>query len=160
MAQILADRRDVDFVLHEQLKVEQFAKHELFPEFNRKAIDLIISEARNLAVKEILPTQFDGDRIGVHFDNGKVTVPESFHKAWKALRDGEWLAMTEEPEWGGQGMPRTVATAASDFLMSANFAFLMYGSLSHGAGKLIETFGTDQQKKLDLTNPLSGQWPG
>ena len=43
MAQILADRRDIDFVLHEQLKVEQFSKHELFPEFNRKAIDLIIS---------------------------------------------------------------------------------------------------------------------
>ena len=92
MAQTLADRRDIDFILHEQLKVEQFAKHELFPEFNRKAVDLIISEARNLAVKEILPTQFDGDRIGVHFENGKVTVPESFHKAWKALRDGEWLA--------------------------------------------------------------------
>ena len=35
--------------------------------------------------------------------------PESFHKAWKALRDGEWLATTEDPEWGGQGMPRTVA---------------------------------------------------
>ena len=160
MAQTLADRRDIDFILHEQLKVEQFAKHELFPEFNRKAIDLIISEARNLAVKEILPTQFDGDRIGVHFENGKVTVPESFHKAWKALRDGEWLAMTEDPEWGGQGMPRTVATAASDFLMSASFAFLMYGSLSHGAGKLIETFGSDRQKKLFLKKLFSGEWTG
>ena len=160
MAQILADRRDIDFVLHEQLKVEQFAKHELFPEFNRKAIDLIISEARNLAVKEILPTQFDGDRIGVHFENGKVTVPESFHKAWKAVRDGEWLAMTENPEWGGQGMPRSVATAASDFLLSANFAFLMYGSLSHGAGKLIETFGSDRLKKLFLKKLFSGEWTG
>ena len=160
MAQILADRRDIDFILHEQLKVEQFAKHELFPEFNRKAIDLIISEARNLAVKEVLPTQADGDRIGVHFENGNVTVPESFHKAWKALRDGEWLAMTEDPEWGGQGMPRTVATAASDFLMSASFAFLMYGSLSHGAGKLIETFGSDQQKKLFLKKLFTGEWTG
>ncbi|HEX7678045.1 MAG TPA: acyl-CoA dehydrogenase, partial [Thermoanaerobaculia bacterium] len=160
MAQTLADRRDIDFILHEQLKVEQFAKHELFPEFNRKAVDLIISEARNLAVKEILPTQADGDRIGLQFDNGKVTVPESFHKAWKALRDGEWLAMTEDPEWGGQGMPRTVATAASDFLMSASFAFLMYGSLSHGAGKLIETFGSDQQKKLFLKKLFTGEWTG
>ncbi len=160
MAQILADRRDIDFVLHEQLKVEQFAKHELFPEFNRKAIDLIISEARNLAVKEILPTQTDGDRIGVHFDNGKVTVPESFHKAWKAVREGEWLAMTEDPEWGGQGMPRSVATAASDFLMAANFAFVMYGGLTHGAGKLIETFGSDKLKKLFLKRLFSGEWTG
>jgi len=160
MAQILADRRDIDFVLHEQLNVEQFAKHELFPEFNRKAIDMIVGEARSLAMKEILPTQADGDRMGVHFENGSVTVPDSFHKAWKALRDGEWLAMTEDPEWGGQGMPRSVATAASDFLMSANFAFLMYASLSHGAGKLIETFGSDQQKKLFLKKLFSGEWTG
>lgn len=160
MAQILADRRDIDFVLHEQLKVEQFSKHELFPEFNRKAIDMIVSEARSLATKEILPTQTDGDRLGVHFENGSVTVPESFHKAWKALRDGEWTAMTEDPEWGGQGMPRSVATAASDYLMAANFAFLMYSSLSHGAGKLIETFGNDKQKKLFLKKLYTGEWTG
>ena len=160
MAQLLADRRDVDFVLHEQLKVEQFAKHELFSDFNRKAVDLIIGEARNLAVKEILPTQKEGDEKGVHFENGKVTVPESFHKAWKALRDGEWLATTEDPEWGGQGMPRTVAVAAADYLQAASFAFLMYASLSHGAGKLIETFGNDKQKKLFLRKLFSGEWTG
>lgn len=160
MAQILADRRDVDFVLHEQLNAEQFSKHELFSEFNRKAIDLIVTEARSLATKEILPTQTDGDRMGVKFDGGKVTVPESFHKAWKALRDGEWLATTEDPEFGGQGMPRTVATAAHDFLLAANFAFMMYGSLSHGAGKLVETFGTDKLKKLFLKKLFSGEWTG
>jgi alkylation response protein AidB-like acyl-CoA dehydrogenase len=98
MAQVIADRRDVDFVLHEQLKVEELAQHERFGEFNRKAIDLVISEARNLAVKEILPTQVDGDRQGTHFDSGRVTVPASFHKAWKAFKEGEWLAMTEDPE--------------------------------------------------------------
>jgi alkylation response protein AidB-like acyl-CoA dehydrogenase len=160
MAQILADRRDVDFILHEQLNVEQFSKHARYPEFNRKAIDLIISEARNLAVKEILPTQADGDRLGAKFENGKVTVPESFHKAWKALRDGEWLAMTENPDWGGQGMPRTVATAASDFLMAANFAFIMYGGLTHGAGELIDHFGSDELKKLYLKKLFSGEWTG
>ena len=160
MAQMLADRRDVDFVLHEQLKVGELASNELFSEFNRKAIDLIISEARTLALKEILPTQADGDRIGLHFDNGKVTVPESFHKAWSALKEGEWLAMTESPEWGGQGMPRSVAAAAANFLQSANFAFLMYAGLTHGAGKLIETFGSDEQKKLFLKKLFSGEWTG
>ena len=52
MAQILADRRDIDFVLYEQLKVEELAKHKPFADFNRKAVDLIVNEARNLAVKE------------------------------------------------------------------------------------------------------------
>ena len=34
MAQQIADRRDVDFVLHEQLHVEELSKHDLFAEFN------------------------------------------------------------------------------------------------------------------------------
>ena len=65
MAQQIADRRDVDFLLHEVLRVEEISGHEKFGEFNRKTIDLIISEARNLALKEVLPTQVIGDRQGV-----------------------------------------------------------------------------------------------
>ena len=160
MAQLIADRRDVDFVLHEQLKVEELARHERFAEFNRKAVDLIISEARNLAIKEILPTRQDGDRQGARFDGGKVFVPESFHKAWKAYKEGEWLAMTEDPDWGGQGMPRAVAMAAADYLNGANFAFMMYAGLTHGAGKLVESFGTEKLKKLFLKRMYSGEWTG
>ena len=37
MAQVIADRRDVDFVLHEQLQVGDLSKHEIFAEFNKKA---------------------------------------------------------------------------------------------------------------------------
>jgi hypothetical protein len=160
MAQLIADRRDVDFVLHEQLKVEELARHERFADFNRKAVDLIISEARNLAIKELLPTRQDGDRQGARFDGGKVFVPESFHKAWKAYKEGEWLAMTEDPDWGGQGMPRAVAMAAADYLNGANFAFMMYAGLTHGAGKLVESFGTEKLKKLFLKRMYSGEWTG
>jgi len=160
MAQLIADRRDVDFVLHEQLKVEDLARHERFAEFNRKAVDLIISEARNLAIKEILPTRQDGDRQGARFDGGKVFVPESFHKAWKAYKEGEWLAMIEDPAWGGQGMPRAVAMAAADYLNGANFAFMMYAGLTHGAGKLVESFGTEKLKKLFLKRMYTGEWTG
>ena len=160
MAQQIADRRDVDFVLHDQLKVEELSKHDIFAEFNRKTVDLIVSEARNLAIKEILPTQFEGDREGARFDNGRVTVPESFHKAWELFKEGEWLAMIEDPQWGGQGMPRVVALAASDYMNGANFAFMMYPGLTHGAGKLVETFGTDKQKALFLKKMYTGEWTG
>ncbi len=160
MAQQIADRRDVDFVLHEQLGVAELSKHEVFAEFNKKTVDLIVSEARNLAIKEILPTQIEGDREGTKFENGQVTVPESFHKAWELFKEGEWLAMIEDPEWGGQGMPRAVALAASDYMNGANFAFMMYPGLTHGAGKLIETFGTDQQKALYLKKLYTGEWTG
>ena len=160
MAQQIADRRDVDFVLHELLHVEELSDHEIYAEFNKKTVDLIITEARNLAIKEILPTQIDSDREGTHFDAGKVTVPESFHKAWQLFKEGEWLAMIEDPKWGGQGMPRAVALAASDYMNGANFAFMMYPGLTHGAGKLVESFGTEQQKELFLKKMYTGEWTG
>jgi len=112
MAQIIADRRDIDFVLYEQLNIEQLSKHERFAEFNKKTVDMVITEARNLAIKEILPTRKIGDDEGCRFEGGKVTVPESFHKVYELFREGEWVAMTEAAEWGGQGMPVSVALAA------------------------------------------------
>ena len=36
MAQLIADRRDIDFVLHEQLEVEKLTKAEKFSEFGKK----------------------------------------------------------------------------------------------------------------------------
>ncbi|MFO7686134.1 MAG: acyl-CoA dehydrogenase [Desulfobacterales bacterium] len=160
MAQQIADRRDVDFLLHEVLRVEEMSRHEKFEDFNRKTIDLIIAEARHLALKEILPTQVIGDRQGVHFENGAVTLPEEFKQLYETYREGEWVAMTESLEWGGQGMPRTVALAASEYFIGANLAFMMYPGLTHGAGKLIETFGTPKQKELFLKKLYTGQWCG
>lgn len=161
MAQQIADRRDVDFVLHEQLDVAQLSANEKFEEFNRKTIDLVVSEARNLAIKEILPTQKIGDQKGVVLErDGSVTVPEEFHRVYQLMRDGEWTAVTEDPEWGGQGMPRTVSMAVSDYLVGANYALQMYVGLTHGAGKLIEAFGTEEQKKLFLKKMFTGEWTG
>ena len=94
MAQLLADRRDVDFVLHEQLEVDRISKHDLFADFNRKTVDLIVSEARNLAIKEILPTREVGDKHGTPFDKGQVTVPAEFHPVWDLFKEGDRVTVT------------------------------------------------------------------
>ncbi len=160
MAQNVADRRDVDFVLHEQFHAEELSKNELFADFNRKTIDMIVNEARGLALKELWPINKEGDEIGVTFDGGKVSVPESFHRAYKLLMEGEWIAMAEDLEVGGQGMPNLVERAASDYLLGANFAFMLYAGLTHGAGKLVEAFGSPEQKAMYLKKLFSGEWSG
>ncbi|MGD9365790.1 MAG: acyl-CoA dehydrogenase [Desulfobacteraceae bacterium] len=159
MAQVIADRRDVDFVLFEQLNVEELCENEQFEEFNRKTIEMVVSEARNLAVKEIYPTQQEGDS-GCHFENGVVTVPECYKRPWEMYLEGEWLALTEDPDFGGQGMPRIVAMAANDYLVGANYAFAMYAGLTHGAALLVEAFGTDDIKQRFLKNMFTGKWTG
>jgi alkylation response protein AidB-like acyl-CoA dehydrogenase len=159
MAQLIADRRDVDFVLHEQMEAGNLSEYEKFAEFDKKTIELIVSEARNLAIKEFLPTQKLGDD-GCRFESGKVMVPESFHRIHKLYREGEWLAMTDDPEWGGQGMPKLVSLAANEYFHGANASYMLYNSLTHGAARLVEVFGTEVQKKQCLRKMYSGEWSG
>jgi alkylation response protein AidB-like acyl-CoA dehydrogenase len=159
MAQLIADRRDVDFVLHEQLQVGELSKNEKYADFSKKTIDMIVSEARNLAIKEILPTQKLSDH-GCEFDNGVVKVPEEYHRVFKLFNDGEWMGMIDDPKWGGQGMPKTVSLAANEYFYGANPAFMLYHGLTHGAAKMIETIGTEKQKELYLKKIYSGQWAG
>lgn len=155
----ISNRRDVDFVLHEMLKAEELSKHDKFADFNRKTIDMVVTEARNLALKEVLPANEDGD-AGCKFENGQVTAPESFKRAYDLYCEGEWIGASEDPEFGGQGMPHLVNLAASEFFSGANMAFMMYPGLTHGAAKMIETLGTEEQKKIYVKNMYAGKWAG
>jgi len=68
--------------------------------------------------------------------------------------------MCDDPDFGGQGMPRALATAAGELFVGANCAFQMYPGLTHGAGKLVEEFGTEAQKQTYLKNMFTGKWAG
>jgi alkylation response protein AidB-like acyl-CoA dehydrogenase len=74
--------------------------------------------------------------------------------------EGEWIAMAEDPEVGGQGFPWIIRQAAFEYLIGANFAIAGFGNLGHGAAKMIELFGTPQQKELFLKKVYAGQWGG
>ena len=158
MAQILADRRDISFVLHEIFEVGNLSRNEKYQEYTPKVMDLVINEARNLAVKEIYPTWKVGDEMGCKYENGEVTTPDGFKHAWDLLVEGEWLAMDRTTEYGGQGMPETLAMAAREYLTASNMSLMMLAVLTHGTGKIIEIFGTQEQKELYLEKVYTGEW--
>jgi alkylation response protein AidB-like acyl-CoA dehydrogenase len=160
MAQLLADRRDVDFVLHEQFRVEELSRHPRFAEFTRKTVDMIVGEARSLAVRELMPLGRSGDVQGCRYENRTVTVPDGFRRGWDLLREGGWFAPAQDPEWGGQGIPHTVNVMAQNYLLGANLSLLMVAGLNHGAGAILERFGSDGQKRLFLERLYTGEWGG
>uniref|UniRef100_A0A7C4W1Q8 Acyl-CoA dehydrogenase n=1 Tax=Desulfatirhabdium butyrativorans TaxID=340467 RepID=A0A7C4W1Q8_9BACT len=160
MAQWIAERKDIDFVLHNQFHVGELCKHDRFSEFNSRTIGMILTEARNLAVQEILPTSRIGDRIGCRYENGRVLTPDDFKRVWRLLAEGGWFAPSADPQWGGQGMPTLVSIAAQEYLIGANLALMMVAGLNPGAGHLIETFGTEFQKHRYLEKLYSGKWAG
>ena len=160
MAQVVSDRRDLDFVLYEQLKVDELTQLDKYQVFNKKTFDMIITEARNFAIKELLPANAEGDREGLRFEDGQVKVPECFHRAYKLLLAGEWTSLTEDPDWGGQGLPVNISLAVGEYLYGSNWALTNYGGMGHGTGKMIEFFGTRQQKEIFLEKLYTAQWGG
>lgn len=158
MADIIADKRDIDFVLYEQFDTESVLKSDRFKDTNRKMADMIIKEARTLAIKEILPTYTECDREGVQYKNGNVHVPECLKPLHALLVEGEWGALTADPEYGGQGLPHTIAQAALEYMMGANYTFMMYSILGQGAGKMVDIFGSQEQKDLFLKKMYSCEW--
>ena len=160
MPQVLADRRDIDFNLYELFHTDQLCELERFREFNKKVFDMIVTEARNFAIKELQPTYADGDKIGVTYENGVVRVPESFHRAYRLYCENEFNAPSVPQEYGGQGLPFTLGAAIKEYLMAGNWPLYSYASMGTGTAKMIELFGTDAQKTTYLERLNTGKWGG
>ncbi|HBN26718.1 MAG TPA: acyl-CoA dehydrogenase, partial [Desulfobacteraceae bacterium] len=160
MGQTLTDRRDVQFVLFEQLDIESLTKSAKYTGLNKKVFEMVLSEARSLATKELLPLSAEGDRNGCVYDNGTVRMPEGFKRVYDLLIEGEWPALADDPELGGQGMPQVLATAVMELFQAANTAIAGFPMLGHGAALLVAHFGTEKQKELYLEKMMSGKWGG
>lgn len=158
--QQLADRRDQDFVIWEQFNGEEIVKNPAFKGFDKKTCDLIMNEARALAIKEVLPTMKDGDEIGVTFENGAVKVPPSYQRPFKLLLEGEWNNLGTHPAMGGQGAPGFLATSVSEYFMAANWSLYCYATMGGGTALLIHRYATDRDKSLYLEKLISAQWGG
>lgn len=76
MAQLISDKKDIDFLLHEILEASLLAEHEEFKEFNKKTMDLILKEARNLALKEIAPSIKNAMKKHVYLKKVKFLFPK------------------------------------------------------------------------------------
>ncbi len=151
--------RDMQFVLHELLKVTE-ADTPGYDELERDFTAAVLEEAGKISSEVLAPLNPVGDAQGCTLHNGKVTTPEGFADAYAQMREGGWLGLDADPEYGGQGMPYLLGTAVGEMFVSANMAFNMYQGLTHGACSAIHTHGSAEQKATYLPKLVSGEWSG
>ena len=121
---------------------------------------MTLKEAEKLAQNVIAPTNSDADKIGCKFEDGKVTVPESFHKPYEVISEGGWNVISDDVEVGGQGLPKAIEICCRELFEAANMGFSNFINLTHGSAKLVEIFGTDEQKETYLEKMFDGTWAG
>jgi hypothetical protein len=160
MANLLVDERDVKFVLYEQLEIEQLSNTAKYAEYSKEMYDLVLEQAWKLAENEMAPANRKGDEQGCVWEDGKVRVPESYHRPYEIYRQGGWLSMAEALEAGGQGFPVVMGLAAIEAFGAANLSLFLYPGLTHGAARLVEIFGTEEQQRTFMDKLYSGEWSG
>jgi alkylation response protein AidB-like acyl-CoA dehydrogenase len=160
MGNKLLDLKDARFTIYDQLKIDKLFGYEKFSDYTKETIDMAIDTAEKLAVNEYYPINELGDKVGAVFENGKVTLPAEFHAAYKKFCEGGWTAPSESYDLGGQQMPTAVNFMTQILFFAANQSIMMNTCLTHSAGKVIELFGTEEQKNKYLEPIWEGKWGG
>ena len=160
MANLLIEKRDVEFVLYEQLNVLQLTSREKFSHCSKDEFDMIIDNALKFSVNSLLPINKEGDEIGAVYKNGSVTLPKSFKKAMKEYGDAGWVCMADDMEMGGHGLPMGIYCVAIELFFASNSSLTLCPMLTHGAAKMIELFGSDEQRKKYMEKMYTFEWSG
>ncbi len=163
MAQYTPPLRDMQFVMHEVLKVvDELKALPAHADIDADTINAVLEEGGKFAAQVTFPLNRNGDEEGCKLDKTthEVTPPKGFKEAYRQYVEGGWPSLSCDPEYGGQGLPLLVNQAIYEMLNSANQAWTMYPGLSHGAYEALHAHGTDEQKKLYLPQLTSGKWTG
>ncbi|OSQ51397.1 acyl-CoA dehydrogenase C-terminal domain-containing protein [Marivita geojedonensis] len=159
MPSYIAPLKDMQFILHDVLNASE-QDIPGYDELDRDFTGAVIEEAGKLASEVLMPLNSVGDTEGCVLENGVVRTPTGFKEAFQQMKDGGWTALDCDPEYGGQGLPYLMHTAAQEPFVSSNMAFNMYQGLTHGAYSAIYFHGSDEQKQTYLPKMTTCEWTG
>ncbi len=155
-----APSREQNFVLKHIANIGALAEHERFAGASEDMVEAIVEGIGQFAAGEFAPINRTGDTVGAKWNDGAVTMPAGFKKAYSQFVEGGWASIDGPEEFGGQGLPYSLSALILETCGAANFAFTLCPMLSFGAVEAIHAHGSDEQKATYLEKMISGEWTG
>ena len=157
-----APLKDIQFVLNHVADINSaLTKSGRADDITPDLVEAVLTEAGKLAEDVIAPTNHPGDRAGSqHHEDGRVTTPDGFADAYKAMAEGGWTAMEAQEEFGGQNMPMMVTAMVNEIWQSANIAFSLCHLLTQGQVYALQKSASAEQKAKFIPPMVEGRWTG
>ena len=151
---------DMMFLFEKLRDNKHYNELEKYKEVNSDLAKDILGQAAKITENLILPLAKAGDDMPCVFENGVVITPPGYKGAYKKFIQDGWTSLSCDPEYGGQGMPKTISAFFDEMLSSASLSFKLYSELSIGAYNCILHHGANTIKKKFLPKIVEGKWSG
>jgi alkylation response protein AidB-like acyl-CoA dehydrogenase len=131
-----------------------------FADVDADTVAAILDAAGAFTSERLAPLNRIGDTVGARYENGAVFTPPGFPEAYRDFAAGGWCGLSADPEYGGQGLPKSLELAVYEMMHAANMAFGLCPVLNVGAIEALLAAGTERQKALYLPALAEGRWTG
>jgi alkylation response protein AidB-like acyl-CoA dehydrogenase len=152
--------KDMLFTIRELAGLEQVRALPGFEDATDDTVEAVLNEAARFNAEVLAPLNWTGDLQPANVADGVVTTSPGFRAAFRAFAEGGWQGVQHPAGFGGQGLPKLVATACIEMLNSANMSFALCPLLTDGAIEALLTAGTAAQRELFIPRMIAGDWTG
>ncbi len=148
------------FVLDHIVGMPELAANEKFATAEPDTVAAIVDGAGRFAEAEYLPLSRTGDQQHPKIVDGQVRMPPGFGEAYQAFVANGWGSVAVPAEFGGMGLPVSLATVVQEVLGSANMGFSLCPMLTVGAIESLIHHGSEEQQQAYLPHLATGAWTG
>ncbi len=138
----------------------QVAEQPRFADATSDTVSAVLGEAARLCDAVMAPLNRAGDLHPARLENGVVRTSPGFAEGYRAIAEGGWVGLSADPEWGGAGLPFTLATAVNDMMSGACLALQLNPLLTQGQIEALQRHGSPELQAVYLPRLVSGEWTG
>jgi len=153
--------RDYEFLFTEVFDAVGSIEGLGFEDFDWEFLSMLM-EGWGTHVKEVwLPINEIGDKKGLSFEEGKISMPEEFKDAYKRGIEEGWFATSSKAEHGGMGAPTFFqAVTWAEFGTSACMSLSVLPALTTGVYEVLSEHGSSDLVDYFANKLATGEWAG
>ena len=155
-----APLKDMLFVMNELAALSTINQLPGCEDATADTVEAVLEENAKFCGNVVAPLNYPSDVKPSVWHDGQVTTAAGFKDAFKSFAEAGWQGVQHPVAFGGQGLPKLVATPCIEMLNAASISFALVALLSDGAIEALITAGSDAQKAIYLEPLISGKWTG